>query len=170
LEYAGPGGWYHRSDDVVVIVKVNPRDAVSVPIDHSAQKLRVCRYEVVGVYDRPLDDDYEETPQNDDDDEEILSAFYADEFYECKYHTEYLELLDSLCANGKDVSLIDVRNSRSHYNYARRSDVFTKLETFFFTDKSTLAIRYNTDDTCRWICAKDGDENTLAFYRFSEAY
>lgn len=33
----------------LVLVKVNPRDAVSVPSDHACQKLRVCRYEVVKV-------------------------------------------------------------------------------------------------------------------------
>lgn len=33
----------------VMLVKVNPRDAVSVPADHDAQKLRVCRYEVVEI-------------------------------------------------------------------------------------------------------------------------
>lgn len=35
----------------VVIVKVNPRDCVSVPRDHNAQKLRVCRYEVLYEHD-----------------------------------------------------------------------------------------------------------------------
>lgn len=33
----------------VVMVKVNPADAVSVPHDHSCEKLRVCRYEVVAM-------------------------------------------------------------------------------------------------------------------------
>lgn len=46
--YAGPNGWYHDPGDPVMKVKVNPKDAVSVPVDHNAQKLRVCRYEVVG--------------------------------------------------------------------------------------------------------------------------
>lgn len=50
LEYAGPGGWYNSSEDRVVIVKVNPKDIVSVPSDHNGQKLRVCKYEVVGEY------------------------------------------------------------------------------------------------------------------------
>jgi hypothetical protein len=31
----------------MVLVKVNPRDAVSVPSDHNNQKLRCCRYEVL---------------------------------------------------------------------------------------------------------------------------
>jgi hypothetical protein len=47
LGYAGPQGWFHSAGDNVVIVKINPRDAVSVPRDHSAQKLRVSQYEVV---------------------------------------------------------------------------------------------------------------------------
>jgi hypothetical protein len=54
LEYAGPGGWYNRSGDRVVIVAVDPADAVSVPTDHSSQKLRVCKYEVVKEFERPL--------------------------------------------------------------------------------------------------------------------
>lgn len=41
--------------DRVIICKVNPRDAVSVPTDHSAQKLRVCRYEVLALYEGELD-------------------------------------------------------------------------------------------------------------------
>lgn len=56
LAYSGPGGWYNKSDDNVVIVKVNPKDVVSVPKDHNAQKVRVCKYEVIGVYERPLND------------------------------------------------------------------------------------------------------------------
>jgi len=36
----------------LVLVKVNPRDAVSVPLDHDAQKLRVCRYEVIAMCEK----------------------------------------------------------------------------------------------------------------------
>ncbi len=34
----------------LMLVKVNPRDAVSVPKDHNCSKLRVCRYEVLSEY------------------------------------------------------------------------------------------------------------------------
>lgn len=54
LAYSGPQGWYHNSGDKVLIVKVNPKDVVSVPADHNSQKVRVCRYEVVGEYKAPL--------------------------------------------------------------------------------------------------------------------
>jgi hypothetical protein len=38
----------------VVIVKVNPKDVVSVPTSYSFQKMRTCRYEVIGEYQAPL--------------------------------------------------------------------------------------------------------------------
>lgn len=55
LAYAGPGGYFNSTGDKVVIVKVNPRDAVSVPADHNAQKLRCCKYEVVQEYVNKLE-------------------------------------------------------------------------------------------------------------------
>lgn len=41
---------FHPGQGHVVIVKINPKDVVSVPTDCSCQKLRTCRYEVVGEY------------------------------------------------------------------------------------------------------------------------
>lgn len=38
----GEYGGYHK-----IVVKVNPRDVVSVPTDYNNQKMRVCRYEVL---------------------------------------------------------------------------------------------------------------------------
>jgi hypothetical protein len=86
LEYAAQ---YGRAGDHMLIVKVNPRDAVSVPKDYSFQKLRTCRYEVIGEYTgeltRPLytakaeevnspvnDDNYDwDWADEDYDDEEV---------------------------------------------------------------------------------------------------
>lgn len=39
-----------ESGDRIVIVKINPKDVVSVPSDCNYEKLRTCRYEVVGEY------------------------------------------------------------------------------------------------------------------------
>ena len=41
----------------IVIVKVNPRDIVSVPVDYSFAKARACRYEVVAEYEGTDKDD-----------------------------------------------------------------------------------------------------------------
>lgn len=67
LSYAGPGGWYNSCTDKVVIVKVNPADAVSVPNDHNFTKLRVCRYEVIADYVAPLTKAVYNTNESSDD-------------------------------------------------------------------------------------------------------
>lgn len=56
-------------DGPVVLVKVNPRDAVSVPQDHDCGKLRTCRYEVLKVYVSA--DEVEENPT-----EELPGSLY----------------------------------------------------------------------------------------------
>ncbi len=45
-------GWGQR----VVIVEIDPADVVSVPEDCSCQKLRCCKYTVIGEYNGPLPD------------------------------------------------------------------------------------------------------------------
>ena len=40
-----------ETDDKVIIVKVNPKDVVSVPLDCECQKVRTCAYEVVADYE-----------------------------------------------------------------------------------------------------------------------
>ena len=64
-EYAG-------YDGIVVLVKVNPKDAVSVPTDHNAQKLRVCEYQVVencgpGILTDPMYGSYSEDDSDEGD-------------------------------------------------------------------------------------------------------
>ena len=85
------------SGDKIVIVKINPKDVVSVPKDCDCQKLRTCRYEVVGLYegelDRPMysadysnspiyNDDYDADYEDDDEDEEYYDMEYWDQFDE----------------------------------------------------------------------------------------
>lgn len=76
-----------ENGDRIVIVKINPKDVVSVPNDSNCEKLRTCRYEVVGEYEgellKPLykanfsEDDYE------DDEDDYLNDYdesYWDQF------------------------------------------------------------------------------------------
>lgn len=46
---------FHSGDGRIVIVEVNPQHAVSVPKDHSGQKLRTWMYTVISDYDGPLE-------------------------------------------------------------------------------------------------------------------
>jgi len=88
-----------ESNDKIVIVKINPKDVVSVPSDCNHEKLRTCRYEVVGEYQgellKPLynaslengvlDEYDDEDSDNDyewgwnDDEEDLDEEYYAGE-------------------------------------------------------------------------------------------
>jgi hypothetical protein len=41
---------FHRDDGKLIVVKVNPKDVVSVPLDANETKMRVCTYEVLREY------------------------------------------------------------------------------------------------------------------------
>ena len=86
--------WYGSGDDRIVIVKIDPANVVSVPNDHSCQKLRTCEYEVIGDYNGELkkvsysasqnvSDWYEADRDEDDEDDyydwEALAEGYPDE-------------------------------------------------------------------------------------------
>ena len=80
--------------DRIVIVKINPKDVVSVPSDSNCEKLRTCRYEVVAEYQgellKPLysdDFDYSEN-YDDDDDIEDYDESYWDQFDEEAYEDD----------------------------------------------------------------------------------
>lgn len=48
-------------------VKVNPRDVVSVPTDCNAEKLRTCRFDVLGTVDEEIGDVFTDADGNDYD-------------------------------------------------------------------------------------------------------
>jgi len=65
------GTWGYASSfaqGAILKVAVNPRDVVSVPTDCSAQKVRVCRYQVLDVIEEPVSApiDTAEEPEDDD--------------------------------------------------------------------------------------------------------
>jgi hypothetical protein len=94
---AGYGSVDHG--DRIVIVKINPRDVVSVPSDCNCEKLRTCRYEVVGEYQgelkKPLyssnfnEDSYED--DEDDYDREYDWGWNEDEDEEDENFDAYAE-------------------------------------------------------------------------------
>ena len=78
-----------ESGDRIVIVKINPRDVVSVPSDCNYEKLRTCRYEVVGEYEgellKPLySADFDQDEYEDDVDDYLndYDESYWDQFDE----------------------------------------------------------------------------------------
>lgn len=73
------GTWNYASSfgKVVLHVKINPRDVVSVPHDHTSAKVRVCRYEVVGITEKEHTSAYYDVV---DDGEEFIDGEYWDEY------------------------------------------------------------------------------------------
>jgi hypothetical protein len=69
---------FRTGDDVMVICRVDPADVVSIPKDCNQEKLRCCKYKVVGIYEGPMTpavvDTYSETkvekPDEDEDEED----------------------------------------------------------------------------------------------------
>ena len=76
------------NEDRIIIVKINPEDVVSVPKDCNCEKLRTCKYEVVGLYQGELPKplykaEFEADTYVDDDEwelEEQMEAGYWDQF------------------------------------------------------------------------------------------
>jgi hypothetical protein len=75
---------YHSGCGRLVVVKVDPKDVVSVPTDYNNTKMRVCKYEVVEEFEKEYhqedfsdrvddDDDYEDEDEDyDDENDDVL--------------------------------------------------------------------------------------------------
>jgi hypothetical protein len=48
LHFCGLSYLNHFGGERIMIVKINPRDVVSIPVDYNEAKGRTCRYEVIG--------------------------------------------------------------------------------------------------------------------------
>lgn len=89
LEYSGPSGSFHDYGDKIIIVKVNPRDIVSIPSNESS-KMRVCKYEVASEFTQVLpnviQDEYEEDEEWEDEEwddmHEIIDESEEEEYEE----------------------------------------------------------------------------------------
>ena len=100
LNYVAEYGNVDAGDNIV-IVKINPEDVVSVPSDCNCEKLRTCKYEVVGLYQgelpKPL---YKAEFEADSyvDDEEYSTVYdeygedYWDQFEDCDDDDDFDEV------------------------------------------------------------------------------
>jgi hypothetical protein len=110
----------------IVIVKVNPADIVSVPIDYDFAKVRCCKYEVLAEYTGPdvedllgskpvwgNDDSFEWTAEDDangldDDFGEIDDQDdYEPDYAYCEYCGE--DIPDCICDTDSDVEDIEAK-------------------------------------------------------------
>lgn len=102
----------------VVIVKVNPKDVVSIPADYGDAKARCCRYEVIGEYTgadledvlgkKPVftgDNDWQPEDDEDDEDDDFgdnADDDFGDEFDDESFEDGYEEGYDDGYGEGYD--------------------------------------------------------------------
>jgi len=72
--------FFGSKSDPVVILKINPKDVVSIPVDYKNTKGRCCKYEVVGLYTQPLTSSVE-TAYSDDINDEYEEHLDGEEGY-----------------------------------------------------------------------------------------
>jgi hypothetical protein len=91
---------------MVIVVKVNPKDVVSVPKDCSCQKCRVAAYKVVDIFSQEID-----APVTDEDGDPI----YSDERVEYDQFTNRVNrYIENKIKDGyKEVSIRSIQNSFS---------------------------------------------------------
>jgi len=90
----------------IIIVKINPADVVSVPVDYDDAKLRCCQYEVIAemedkesvkLRDYAVEDDEDLFTERKDEEPEFVDAFDDDdEFLYDDYDGEYDEEVEEL--------------------------------------------------------------------------
>lgn len=79
LEYADG---FRSGEGKLVIVEIDPADVVSIPSDCDCQKLRTCRYKVVGEFEGELDRAYYQSnfrTENDDVVDDQFDSSYTDD-------------------------------------------------------------------------------------------
>ena len=86
LNYVAEYGNVDAGDNIV-IVKINPEDVVSVPSDCNCEKLRTCKYEVVGLYQGELPKplykaEFEADSYVDEDEGSTVYDEYGDDYWD----------------------------------------------------------------------------------------
>ena len=92
------------SQGMVVVVKINPKDVVSVPQDYSCQKCRVSAYKVIDIFSEEI-----KAPVCDEDGEQIFSQEKEESEY---FDFDINSFLKSMYEEGRDTVLIrDIQDS-----------------------------------------------------------
>ena len=116
-----------------VIVKINPRDVVSIPSDYNATKGRACRYEVVGEIDADkVDQAFTRSVQSNSSNyvQEGDTPFkkgYSDGFYNKEFDAPrwYTLKQDDAYREGYDKGEIDRQDGNpERYRYVKQSDTW----------------------------------------------
>lgn len=142
---------------ILVLVKVNPRDVVSVPYECESQKMRVCEYTVLKVTDASEEhkmfhpdledyDEYEDDYEDEDDYEleglemtlnEAYDVFNKEIYIEYDEGTKnFVGMVVDVKANGSDSGIV-IRNDEGIYKHIKLYRI-SYYSTDFELDKVDL--------------------------------
>jgi hypothetical protein len=120
---------------VVVVVKVNPKDVVSVPADYSCQKCRVSAYKVVSVFEQEI-----QAPVVDENNEPVQNETV-------QKRSEFVDRVEKYLSNvaAKGYSCVSVRKVQNSFSpeYPSKNRVLDALEElgrFWYEDVDGLMI------------------------------
>ena len=134
---------------ILLLVKVNPRDVVSVPYECNSQKMRVCEYTVLKVTDAS-EEHKRFYPEYDDCDYDC----YGDDCYENDYCDE-----DELEGFNMDLeTAFDVLNKEIYIEYDYGAETFAGTVVDVYNDGSNSGIVIRNDE---------GDYKHIKLYRIS---
>lgn len=130
----------------IVSVKVNPADVVAIPTDYSNQKMRLCKYEVLDVYnlDGEILDNIVRTQAQDEEDENSLEVVGCDSDDVEEYDEDPVDLVTmDLTANGKNKTPEEVADINSSSITGRLTIPRKIVSSAGFLSGDTLVVERN---------------------------
>ena len=110
---------------MVVVVKINPKDVVSVPQDYSCQKCRVSAYKVIDIFSEEI-----EAPICDEDGEEMVS----EERQESKdFDDKLIDFLTKMYEDGQETVAIRTIQHSFYPEYPSKQRVVNALANIGYT-------------------------------------
>jgi hypothetical protein len=118
----------------IVVVKVNPKDVVSVPTDYSCQKCRVCGYTVCGVFEEEI-----VAPVVDAENKPVISHKKAKAKISNKERELFIERVQLYLFNQYDKGSVSVRRIQNSFSpeYPSSQRVLDAVEALGFVWEET---------------------------------
>jgi len=133
LEYASG---FKPHNGKMVIVEIDPADVVSIPLDSNCQKLRTCRYKVVGEYTGALTESKYKTHFETDNDPYVEEQWAEDDFSEEEDDED--SFWEDVSNEDWEVQNVSVRSLRSFLFRNRRPAEAMSVSRHFQEIDSTI--------------------------------
>lgn len=112
-----------HTNSIMLMVKVNPKNVVSVPVDYNGMKMRCCEYEVISVCEKPLTEIYYEDEKEYADEREY-EDYDDDEDYDDNDDNDLIDHTDGALddIDFEDGKIKNVSDTRLNYRHQERDE------------------------------------------------